>query len=424
MLTRATAQLRRFGLLSLAPGLVDAGFGSLAGLSGSLYAARFFDLGQLGLFSLFFLAFQLLGMLPSRLLLVPAQVAALDLPIRDRASILERSVPLGFVAGLATMPLVAIVVLIGPGGDRSDYIAFGVTTAIMVLLSPLQDHCRFMLHMSERSVAAAMVSAVQFVVAVGALLAMHLLDIPERWIPFLALSMANAASLAFALAVARPRLAPDAPWPGSRALFASGKLVLPATTLPTVGMLGAAALVGHLASADALGSAEAARVVASPVLVVGTGLGQIIWPRIMAASRQNDHLELASAARLQIVVVVVFVAGYIALFGWPHPWNVMEWVVPLAFSVSGLVAFRVIAMAGTVLGNLPMSALLAQGDNRGLLVAAALTVAAQLTTALALATTIEAHAVPAAQLVGTLTGALLLTPRVPGLLRVLNGGRA
>jgi O-antigen/teichoic acid export membrane protein len=414
MRSRAASRVRDSGILGLAPGLVDAGFGSLAGLTGSLYAARFFEIDQLGLFSVFFVMFQLLQLLPLRLLLVPAQVAALDLPVSQRSAMLSRSLPVGLIGGVVAIPFVWAVVVLAPGGARADYIAFGLTTSTMILLSPLQDHLRFMLHMSERSSAAAAVSAVQFVIAMTGLVGMHFLDVPPRWIPFLSLSIANAGSLVFGVAVARPRLDVEH-WPGLRALIRSGRLLLPADLLTFAGLLGTSVLVARLASTDALGSAEAARVVASPILVAGTGLGQVLWPRIMSAARTSQDHELLRSARLLTALIVVITGGYVGLTGWSYPLNVMEIVVPAAYTVAGLAAFRTVVAAVSVLGNIPTSALLATEGNVTLLVAATCSFVTQLLTAAALAPAIGGHAVPAAQATGVVVAVAVMLRSVPAL---------
>lgn len=412
MLNRVS-RLRTAGVLGLAPGLFDAGFASLAGLTGSLYAARFFELGQLGLFSVFFVAFQLLQLLPARLITVPAQVVALDLPIPERTAILSKSLPVGLVVGLLAAPLVLVVPLLAPDGARADYVAFAATTALMVLISPLQDHCRFMLHMSGQSQKAAAVSASQFVVALVALLSMHVLDIPARWLPFLSLGIANTVSTSFAVMLARPS-ATVAIWPGVSSLLASGRLLLPAAVLPLAGLFGTAVLVARLASTDALGSAEAARVVASPVLVAGVGLGQVLWPRIMSGARTHDSEELIRAARTFALAVLLLSGLYVAVVGWPHRLNVMEALIPLAYTVTGLVAFRTLASVSSVLANIPGSALLGLENNRRLLIAAGCAVTVQLIIAAVTASALGAHAVPAAELAGSIVSALVMLPAVPG----------
>ena len=404
----------RSSALSLAPGLVDTGFASLAGLGASLYAARVFDLAQLGLFSLYAVMFQLLGGVPARLILVPAQVAALDLPHERRTNMLARSLPPAVIAGLAAAPLVAVVMLLAPDAATADYVAFGVTTATMVMLSPLQDHVRFLFHMAGRSRSAALMSAVQFTVAATVIAALHFSELPVRWVPLLGLSIANACSLGFGVALARPARTDGEHWPGLRRLLRSGRVLLPAQVLPLAGTLGAGALVVRLASADALGAAEAARIVAAPVLVAGMGLAQVLSPRIMGAARAGRMTELASTARQFTAALLVVTAGYLLAFGWPHPLNLTEAVVPLAFTVTGLVAFRTLVSAAMVIGNMPGSALLGMEDNRGLLIAAVVTVAAQLLVAGALAATIEAHALPAAQLAGIVAGAAVMVPRIRG----------
>lgn len=403
MLKRTTRRLRGTGVFSLAPGLVDAGLGSLAGLVGALYAARFFEIDQLGLFSLFFVMFQLLGLLPARLILVPVQVVALDLRQADRVSVLARSLPLGLLAGAAAIPFVWIVAAIAPGGDRADYVAFGITTSTMILLSPLQDHVRFVLHMSDRSRSAALVSALQLAVVMVAIAGLHLGGVPGRWLPFLSLSIANGASISFALAVVRPRRSVvTSQWPGLGVLLRSGRLLLPAQLLPVLGVLGTAALVARLASTGELGAAEAARTVASPMFVAGVGLGQVLNPRIMEAARQQDRAAAQTAGWLYGGMVALFAAAYVAMVGWPHGLNLAEAAIPIAYSVGGLVAFRIAASAATVVSGIPGTALLGQGDNRGLLLAAGLALLVQLALASALAGPLGAHTVPAAELGGAL----------------------
>ena len=83
MLSMARGQIRRSGAVTLAPGVIDAGLGALAGLGGSLYATRVFDVDQLGLIARLLSRVQLVRRSPARLLLIPAPVAALDLPVPD-----------------------------------------------------------------------------------------------------------------------------------------------------------------------------------------------------------------------------------------------------------------------------------------------------------------------------------------------------
>ncbi len=415
MPTRAIRTLRRFGAFGLAPGLLDAGFGSLAGLAGSLYAVRYFDIAQLGLFSLFFLAFQLLGLLP-RVIVVPAQVVALDVPVGQRTAVLRRSIPLSFLVALSSVPLVWLVVLLAPGGARADYIAFGLTTSAMVLVSPLQDHARFVLHMAGRSTAAVPVSAFQLLLVLAVIGVLHAAGVSPRWVPFLSLSIANVGSLTLALVLAAPhREQPIATWPSLRSLLASGGLLLPPQVLPLAGALAVAALVARLASTDALGAAEAARVVASPMMVAGVGLGQVLNPRLMEAGRGLDFGEMAAAIRLYAAAVAVLAGAYTALVGWSYELNLAELALPLAYSVAGLVALRIVAAAATVLLATPGLALLGMTDYRGLLLAGALAVVAQLAVAAAIASSAEAYTIPLAELTSAVVAAAVMMSRLPGL---------
>jgi hypothetical protein len=412
MLQDASRRLQQSGLFGLAPGFLDAGLASLAGLVGSLYAARVFAIDQLGLFSLFFIMFQILGLVPARLVLVPAQVVALDLPTPERPAILARSMPLGVLAGLASLPLVWVVVLISPGGDRADYLAFGLTSATMVLLSPLQDHVRFMLHMARRSAAAASVSALQLLLAASALLGLHLAGVPPRWLPFGSLSLANAGSLTFALLLAHPPHLTADRWPGTRAILRAGGLLVPAQLLPLVGTLGAAGLVARLASTEALGAAEAARVIAAPIFVAGLGLVQVLGPQIMDAARRGQTRDLLVASRTFAAVHLVLTGAYLAVVGWSYGFNPAELAIPAAYTVAGLVAFRIVASAATIVAGIPGTALLGVEDNRGLLLASTVAIVVQLAMAILFAAALEAMAVPAAELAGAIALGLVTLLRL------------
>jgi hypothetical protein len=409
-------------ILSLAPGVLDAGLGSLAGFAASIYAARFFDIEQLGIFGLFFVAFRLLGFVPARLVLIPAQVAALDAPIDERTAVFRRSLPLALAVGVLALPLVWLVVPLAPDGNRSDFIAFGVTTSMMVLVSPLQDHTRVMLHMADRSGVAVLVSAGQLTVALAAIAALDLASVADRWIPFLALSLANLSSLGLAIALVAPTLkARLSWWPGSTAIVRSGRLLLPAQALLFAGSFGASVLVARLASTEALGAAEAARVVASPLLVAGVGLGMVLNPRIMDSARAERNYDLAGAMLLFTGGVILLTILLFVAFGWSHPLNVAESIIPLAYSVGGLVAFRIAAASATVIARVPGAGLLGTGDSRGLLWGALGAVVAQLCVAALLADSIGAHAVPAGEVAGAAILAVVTLPRLRGLPTALVG---
>jgi hypothetical protein len=144
-------------------------------------------------------------------------------------------------------------------------------------------------------------------------------------------------------------------------------------------------------------------------------LAQVLSPRVMSAARADRMDEVASTIRLTVAAVLVLSLGYLAVFGWSHRLNVLEAAIPLAFSVGGLAAFRIVAAAATVIGAAPGAALLGIEDNRGLLIASAVGFVLQLLLAVALAASLEAHTVPAVQLVSALVVGAVVLPRVPGL---------
>ena len=108
-------------------------------------------------------------------------------------------------------------------------------------------------------------------------------------------------------------------------------------------LLLAAAIIGHLAGAEALGYAEAARVVAQPVMVLGIGLADVLSPRMMEAGHRRDSPDGLAARRLFLGIfwgVGLIYLGYAAV-DWTG--NLMSRLVPTAYEVGGLVAVSILA---------------------------------------------------------------------------------
>ena len=77
------------------PWCLDAGLASLAGFLTTLYAARFLEPAALGAYSLYFGGFIFAGMIPAQLYFLPAQVAAIESPARNRISIVRTTLTTG-----------------------------------------------------------------------------------------------------------------------------------------------------------------------------------------------------------------------------------------------------------------------------------------------------------------------------------------
>jgi O-antigen/teichoic acid export membrane protein len=170
------------------------------------------------------------------------------------------------------------------------------------------------------------------------------LDVPTAWIPFGALVVANALSLAFALAISRIGALRRAPVRLSlSSLVAKGKWLVVQSAAPSVMGFAVSAIIVWLASPEALGFAESARVVAQPIIVLATGFTAVLAPRSMRAAMDRDLATAERTSRLYLSIVAAATVGYLVVAGWDWALNPMAVIVPSAYEVGGLVAFTVLA---------------------------------------------------------------------------------
>ncbi|MBA2508503.1 MAG: hypothetical protein H0V32_07360 [Nocardioidaceae bacterium] len=329
---------------ALPAGLIDAGFASLATFGTGLYAARELTPRALGVYALFFSAFKIVGLLPSQLVFTPAQVSAVSAD-RHRLRFFWGCLPLGAgVSLLASMCVAAVPVVIPDEVSADLVLGLAATTGAAALLSPIQDHVRRMLHISQLSWRAAWVSVVQLSVVVISLVVLIAVDVPAGWIPFGSLAAANLVSLLVGMALAQASSARVGPALHFGELARSGRWLLLVGLVASGGEFLAGTLVSHLADLSALGYAEAARVIGRPLPVLALGMSAVLGPRSMqaAALRQPDRARRARNVSLAVLsgsgLVYLLVAGV----GWS--WNPLVSLVPKAYVVSGLAAV-------TILGN-------------------------------------------------------------------------
>jgi hypothetical protein len=329
----------------LPAGVADAAFASLATFAAGLSAVNLFSDIDRGVYAIFFTAFGLGVVLPWELILVPAEVNAVSFPVQDRIRRARDTFRMGLPAALLGSIAIVIAALLARSLTSSGVIwGLSITAAITTVLSPLQDHMRRLLHIAELNWQAATVSAVQFAGVVAALAVMMLLDAPVAIMPFGSLAIANALSLTvgFILGDVRHQRPLDEPL-RFRALAHQGRWLLTQALAPNIAHFAVATIVAALAGAEVLGYAEAARVVAQPVLVLATGLTAVLAPRAMEAAMQGD---LAVARHNRHVFTLVMAAGgvlYLAAAAAPWAFNPMKYLVPAAYVVGGLVAFTIVA---------------------------------------------------------------------------------
>jgi O-antigen/teichoic acid export membrane protein len=337
---------------SIPAGLADAGLASLATFVIALFAARRLSPAELGCFSLFFSTFVAVTLVPSHLLLTPAEIHAARRPAYLRLGSTQRSLALAlpWAVGSGAVALAAVP-LVPPEVPAATVWSLAFTTGVAGILSPLQDHVRRMLHIAQRSWAASAVSGVQLAVAILAVVALIAAGVPDPAVPFTALALANAASLMSGAGMIRGAPAPEQRLNPSE-LIRSGRWLLLVGVLPAAAGLISATVVGHQAGATALGYSEAARVVAQPLLVVSTGLGAVLGPRLLASASVGEEGLTRRYRRLfAAALFLVFTPyGIVVSFDWPG--NPAAALLPAAYVVPGLV---LVTVAANLLNGLAFS---------------------------------------------------------------------
>jgi hypothetical protein len=331
----------------LPAGITDASLASLATFSAGLVAVNIFSGADLGIYAVFFVAFTMGQLVAYQLIYVPAEIVAVPREESQQLAIFRESIRLGigpslvgasamFVAVLTTAPLAEPALLIGLGVT-----GFGAT-----LLSPTQDHVRRTLHIANRSWYAATMSLTQLVVTLLVIGTLLLIDTPTAWIPFGGLMAANLVSLGIGLVLVRHTRSPVhahiAPL-RFRTLAADGRWLLTQALIPAGAAFVVASIITYLASPTAMGYAEAARVVAQPIVVLAAGLIYPLRPRAMAAALDRDLAASVRVERMYVLMILVGGAMYLpfAAIGWG--WNPMRHLVPVAYEVPGLVAATVVS---------------------------------------------------------------------------------
>jgi O-antigen/teichoic acid export membrane protein len=330
----------------LPAGVIDASFASLATFVSGLVAVNVLDAADLGIYAVFFAAFIFGQLIAYQLIYVPAEIVAVSRSGVLRLAVLDDSFRLGALPSIAGASLVLLAALTtAPLASTSLTVALTVTAFAATLLSPSQDHVRRTLHIANKSWQAAAMSLTQFLVTLIATGIMLFLDVPVGWIPFGALTAANFLSLTLGLIlVARDRhhMKSDIRLSFSE-LVAQGRWLLLQASIPAAAAFVTANVITYLAGPEAMGYAEAARIVAQPIVVLAAGLIYPLRPRAMEAALDRDLRASNRVERLYITIVVLGGLAYIPLAGGTWFWNPMQHLVPVAYEVSGLVTVTILA---------------------------------------------------------------------------------
>ncbi len=324
---------------SIPGGLVDAGSAALATFATGVYAARYFDSAELGVYALFFAIFLVAAIVPFKLVLLPGEVRLLDLPQSEQLSGFRLTLPTGMPVAMLGGLVVLLALIPAAGAAASLVIPLTITTVITAILSPIQDHVRRVMHQAGRSWLAAVTSVVQLSVALAFIAGAILLGFDEAWVPFGALALANTFSITAGLVLAHQNASP-APGEvyGFRSLAASGRWLTGFGLLPVGATFVAAAIVAVVAGDEFLGFAEAARVAARPLLVFVTGVSAVLNPPSLVAGRDGNRAEGLRLARIAYAVVVGSGLLFLAWLGFDWPGNPMAWLVEKAYTVEFLTA--------------------------------------------------------------------------------------
>jgi O-antigen/teichoic acid export membrane protein len=331
----------------LPAGLLDAGFASLATFTVSVWAGRSLSLAQFGSYGLFLSAFSLAAAVPAQLVLNPAENFSVARPVAQRLGVLSKTwhigLPVALGAAVAAMTAAFLVALAAdaPAGVRWP---LALTALCCATVSPLQDHVRRCLHLGGVSWRAAAVSLVQLLGVITFLALLAGLNVAAIWRPFGALTLANVTSAAVGLARTRRDLrAVRLPPYRFGEIVRSGRWLLGMESANTAAVFITAALIAKLAGTETLGYAEAARLVAQPVLVLVAGLSAVLGPQLLEAGATRDSARSHRVTRYFIGLLLAAGLLYAAVTIVDWPINILAFLLPQAYDVPGLALASVAA---------------------------------------------------------------------------------
>lgn len=326
-------------------GLADAGLASLATFVAGGYAAAVFEERTMGVYALFFQAFMFGQMVSSQLVMVPNEIGVVEHPVDRRLSMMYHLHRLIVMPALLAALLVPVVAF-ATGSDAEDAIFWPLllTATAVTSVSPIQTHVRRLLHLANRSWAAAAVSLVQVVVMAVILALGRWRGIPDVWLPFGSLALANLLSSAWGygwgLHAARGGL--RIPRPALRRLVGHGRWLLATGGTTSAAGLAVAVIVKALAGLEVLGQAESARILSQPVFVLAVGLSAVYGPRSMEAASQKSVAEARRLRRGFAAAVGAAGVVYAVVVAVPWPWSPLPGWFAGAYAVTGLLAVSVV----------------------------------------------------------------------------------
>ncbi|MDH3606012.1 MAG: hypothetical protein OER12_03360 [Acidimicrobiia bacterium] len=322
--------------LALPAGLFDTGSASLGTFIVQAYAVRSLDADALGVYAVFFSAYLFASQATQFLLLYPLEIAVLQLPRASRIQLLRRSARLASIGPIAAVVGVIAAILITGSAAEGLALGFSLTMAAVAATSPLYEHTKRMLHLSDRSWHAAGLAQMQLVALILILGTMIVVDTPVHWVPFGALAGSHVIALLMAAITIRGGEIDSLSTPlGS--LIRSGRWLLISGMMPPLATLIAAGLIARLAGVEQLGFAQAAHVASRPILILASGLSAVLGYRLMEAGSTRTKSAGNRYWRLYTTILVIGGGAYVLLTGFDWVGNPMAALLPRAYEVGGLV---------------------------------------------------------------------------------------
>ena len=326
---------------------MDAGFAAAATFAVGIYAARFLAVDQLGIYALFFASFVLATKIPRQLVLIPAEIRAIEREPQGlgRLALMRPAMRLAIVPAAVAGPLGGLAgALLATPASTHVVVPLAVTMAACGILQPLETHVRRMLHIAGVSWRAPIASGSQLAGVVLSLIWMSAAGLPALWIPFGSFAIGLLISIAVGLFIER-RLSTSGATSDIdfSSIVRSGSQLVVVDLLPSLAAFLGAAIVLRMAGPEVLGFTEAARVASRPVGVFAVGLHAPLAPRAVDAAIQRNRAMGLRITRLFTVLLATVGLAYIAYAGWDWPGNVMAVLVPKAYAIEGLVAVAIIA---------------------------------------------------------------------------------
>lgn len=344
---------------AIGAGVLDSGLTSLASLLVFLYAQSVFgDPRELGFFSLFMTSVLLGATLVRELIFIPAQKKVLDLDSPQRLILVPRMIGLGLRTATMTSltVLVATFLVSFEPSSRGILVPFTITAYLAAITLPAQEHSRRMLHLAGFHSSAAFVAATQLILAIGILVGATVLDLPSDWVPFSTIALARLLSLGIALGIVTVKkrrmferdnqaITRSADALTFRQLVRDGRWLVGGAGLVTATNMATVAIVGSIAGYQAAGYAEAARIFASPIQVLGIGLNNALSRRVLAAGRRRNRREATRVTRITWAILAVVVVFYGAAVTGLGSIPAVRRQFSTAYEIPGLIAIWVVTYA-------------------------------------------------------------------------------